>query len=128
MYYVYFVQSEPESRYVKVGKTKALADRWNVFCTNQPSPQLLALIECENEQAALLLEQDVLNTFSDVHFRGEWLLHTPEIIEYYETHVNVDVDQVLSQAILDMKERDRELHNKRMEDLEYRECYQKKRT
>ena len=99
-YYIYFITPEPESRFIKFGKSESLGNRWYAYRTAMPDAKVVGLIECQNKTAMNTLESHVkYNTLKVYHVRGEWLYHTEEVKAFYQERTNINIKETLQQAI-----------------------------
>ena len=100
-YYVYFITPEPTSVGVKFGITSNLNSRWESHRCSMLDPQIVGLIQCEIEQEAFYLENQIKNDLSEFIYkeRTEWVYHTEEVKEFYQQRTNVCIDSTIKSEI-----------------------------
>ena len=98
-FYVYFITPEPESRFIKFGKSVSFGNRWYAYRTAMPDPQVVGLIECENETEMNTLESHIKYHNLEAYHYGEWLYHTEEVKAFYQERTNIDIKETLQRAI-----------------------------
>lgn len=116
-YYVYFITPEPTSVGVKLGRTRNLNDRWESHRCSMLDPRIVGLIQCETEQEAFTLENQIKNDLSEFTYkeRTEWLYHTEEVKAFYQQHTNICIDSTIKSEIETerTKQRKRDKRDKR---------------
>ena len=98
-YYVYFIKSEPESRFVAFGRTKRLGERYKAYKVHCPNPQLVGLIRVETQTELNELERQIPKILSKDRYCDEFLYDTPEVREFYTQSTNVDIAETLNTEI-----------------------------